>query len=231
MAFFFIVNLISCGPGDDSGKKGRINLFTGAKGEIRLLTLDPGHFHAALVQKNMYDQINSEVFVYAPEGNDVNEHVKRILGYNARAENPTKWFEKVYRGADYLEKMISEKRGNVVVLSGNNRIKSDYILKSVNAGLNVLADKPMVITNEQFPILEEAFKKAKEKGVLLYDIMTERFSVTTMLQRELSMIPEIFGTLKPGSADNPGIEMISVHYFYKNAFILSICKQYISNPL
>ena len=27
------------------------NKFTGAKGEVRLMTLDPGHFHAALVQK------------------------------------------------------------------------------------------------------------------------------------------------------------------------------------
>ena len=191
-------------------------LFTGAKGEVKLITLDPGHFHAALVQKNMYDQISPDVFVYAPEGNDVNEHLKRIEGYNKRAENQTAWKEKVYKGDDYLEKMLSEKRGNVVVVSGNNRIKSDYIKKSVEAGLNVLADKPMVITADQFPKLEEAFKIAKEKGVLLYDIMTERFSVTSVLQRELSMIPEIFGTLEPGTAEKPAVEMVSVHYFYKS---------------
>jgi len=32
--------------------------FTGAKGEVRLMTLDPGHFHAGLVQKTMYDQVS-----------------------------------------------------------------------------------------------------------------------------------------------------------------------------
>ena len=191
-------------------------MFTGAKGEVKLITLDPGHFHAALVQKNRYDQISPDVYVYAPEGNDVNEHLKRIEGYNKRVDNPTAWNEKVYKGDDYLEKMISEKRGNVVVVSGNNRIKSDYIKKSVEAGLNVLADKPMVITADQFPKLEEAFRIAKEKGVLLYDIMTERFSVTTVLQRELSMIPEVFGTLEPGTVEKPAVEMVSVHYFYKS---------------
>ena len=30
-------------------------MFTGAKGEVKLITLDPGHFHAALVQKKMYE--------------------------------------------------------------------------------------------------------------------------------------------------------------------------------
>ena len=104
----------------------------------------------------------------------------------------------------------------MVVVSGNNRFKADYIKKSVEAGFNVLADKPMVITPEQFPLLEEAFRKAQENRVLLYDIMTERFSITTILQRELAMIPEIFGKLEPGTADQPAIEMISVHYFYKN---------------
>ncbi|MEI7524751.1 MAG: putative oxidoreductase C-terminal domain-containing protein [Mariniphaga sp.] len=218
MSFIFIVLLNSCGENGKSTKKEALgpDKFTGAKGEVKLITLDPGHFHAALVQKNMYDQINPEVFVYSPGGNDVEEHVKRILGYNSRPENPTVWFEKVYKGKDYLEKMLSEKRGNVVVVSGNNRIKTDYLKKSVEAGFNVLADKPMVITAEQFPLLEEAFEIAQKKGVLLYDIMTERFSVTTQLQRELSMVPGIFGNLSTGTAEKPAVEMVSVHYFYKN---------------
>jgi predicted dehydrogenase len=211
------VVLSSCGEGKTTKKEElKPASFSGAKGEVKIMTLDPGHFHAALVQKNSYDQVSPEVFVYAPEGNDLKEHLKRIDGYNTRSENPTVWTEKVYTGSDYLEKMLSEKPGNVVVVSGNNRIKTDYIKKSLDAGLNVLADKPMVITADKFPILEEAFKVAQEKGVLLYDIMTERFSVTTILQRELSMIPEIFGKLDSGTVDKPAIEKISVHYFYKN---------------
>ena len=55
----------------------------------------------------------------------------------------------------------------LLFLSGNNRKKAEYITKSVNAGLNVLADKPMIIDPEDFPILEAAFTTAKEKGILL----------------------------------------------------------------
>src|SRR5688572_1615242 len=79
----------------------------------RLITLDPGHFHAALVQKQMYPQLDSTVHVYAPEGQDVKWHLDRVKAYNERAENPTHWNEVVYTGADYFEKMIAEKAGDV----------------------------------------------------------------------------------------------------------------------
>jgi hypothetical protein len=190
-----VVALSSCGGGKPVKKEDvKPARFTGAKGEVKIMTLDPGHFHAALVQKNMYNQVSPEVFVYAPDGNDLKEHMKRVDGYNSRAVDPTAWVEKVYTG----------------------RIKTDYIRKSVDSGLNVLADKPMVINADQFTILEKTFIVAQEKGVLLYDIMTERFSVTTILQRELSMIPEIFGKLDPGTVDKPAVEKISVHHFYKS---------------
>ncbi|MCD6354027.1 MAG: Gfo/Idh/MocA family oxidoreductase, partial [Prolixibacteraceae bacterium] len=169
----------------------------------------------ALVQKVMYDQVDPVVYVYAPKGSDVQDHLKRIEGYNTRADNPTHWEEKVYTGSDFLEKMLTEKPGNVMVVSGNNAKKTEYILKTVEAGINVLADKPMVISPEEFPRLEQAFKVAEEKGVLLYDIMTERYEVTTILQRELSKIPEVFGELKKGTAGNPAITKESVHHFFK----------------
>ena len=49
------------------------NNFTGTAGEVKLLTLDPGHFHAALVQKTMYEQVSPVVHVYAPQGSDVQD--------------------------------------------------------------------------------------------------------------------------------------------------------------
>ena len=38
---------------------------------VHLITLDPGHFHAALVQKFMYANVDPEVHVYAPDGDDL----------------------------------------------------------------------------------------------------------------------------------------------------------------
>ena len=43
--------------------------------QVKLMTVDPGHFHAALVQKTMYPQVSPDVHVYAPEGPDVTQHL------------------------------------------------------------------------------------------------------------------------------------------------------------
>lgn len=205
----------SCGSGDSKQKSDKNGNPVEKTYPVNLITVDPGHFHAALVQKIMYDQVSPIVHLYAPEGPDYLQHLSRISSYNKRGINPTNWNEIVYTGPDFFDRMLADKAGNVVVLSGNNRKKVEYISKSVNAGLNVLADKPMIIDAEDFPILEAAFKTAKEKGILLYDIMTERFEVTTVLQKLLSQNTEIFGNLMTGSRENPAVTKISVHHFSK----------------
>jgi predicted dehydrogenase len=183
---------------------------------VRLMTLDPGHFHAALVQKTRVDRAASTVYVYAPQGQDLQDHLKRIEGFNTRATDPTAWIEKVYAGPDFLERMLQERPGNVVVISGNNSRKTEYILRSVQAGIHVLADKPMVISAAQFPQLVEAFRVAEAKGVLLYDIMTERYEITTILQRELARRPGVFGEIEKGTHDDPAVVQESVHAFIKS---------------
>lgn len=189
--------------------------FTGAPNEVKFMTLDPGHFHAALVQKNSYLTVDSVVHVYAPAGEDVQQHLARVEQYNTRDENPTHWRAEVYTGPDFMDKMIEEQPGNVVVMSGNNAKKTEYIRAAVAEGLNVLADKPMAIEPSDYPLLKEALRMADEQGVLLYDIMTERYEITTRLQRALSQVPELFGELEPGSVAEPAISKESVHHFFK----------------
>jgi len=163
----------------------------------------------------MYDQVSPTVHLYAPEGPDHLQHIDRINSYNNRADNPTNWNTIIYTGDDFFEKMLEEKAGNVVVLSGNNRKKAEYISRSVNAGLNVLADKPVIISPDDFTALEEAFRVAEGKGILLYDIMTERYEITTILQKLLSQKEEIFGQLSAGTKEDPAIVKESVHHFSK----------------
>jgi len=184
--------------------------------KVQLITLDPGHFHAALVQKYSYNNISPEVYVYAPGGKELDAHLALIDGYNNRADNPTLWKEKVYTGDDYLKKMMSERKGNVVVLAGNNKQKTIYINKAINAGFNVLSDKPMAISKAGFNLLEKTFAFAKTNGLLLYDIMTERSQATNELQKELSLMPGVFGKLQNGTIDDPAVIKESVHHFYKN---------------
>jgi predicted dehydrogenase len=204
--------LSSCtGP----NKKDGAAMFTPVEGAVKMMNLDPGHFHAALVQKSMYESVDPEVHVYAPGGAEVENYLKRIEAYNSRDESPTSWKEQVYTGDDFLEKMLADHPGNVMVVSGNNAKKTEYILKSVKNGIHVLADKPMVISPDKFPMLEEAFSTAEKKGVLLYDIMTERHEITTMLQKEFSQIPELYGEQQVGSPNLPAITKESVHHFSK----------------
>lgn len=208
--FVFVIAMAAMAACNESPKESKEDTTM-----VKLITLDPGHFHAALVQKTMYKDVDSLVYVYAPEGSDLQLHLGRITAFNIRKDNPTHWNKNVYTGKDYFEQMLAEKKGNTVVLAGNNRKKTEYILRSLEGGFNVLADKPMVINTESFDMLKKAFETAKQKNLLLYDIMTERFEITTILQRELSIIPEIFGTLQKGTADDPAVVMESGHCFYK----------------
>ena len=201
---------LSCSKKETAGK-----VFTGAKGEVKLMTLDPGHFHAALVQKTMYEQVSPIVHVYAPKGPDVEDHQKRIEGFNTRAEEPTSWEQRVYTGDDFLERMVKDRPGNVVVISGNNKKKAEYIKACVAAGLNVLADKPMCIDGKGYRLLQEAFALAEKKEVVLYDIMTERSEITTILQKGLVHNKDVFGELKKGTVDDPSVVKQSVHHFFK----------------
>ena len=58
---------------------------------VRLITLDPGHFHAALIQKEMYPGVSEVVQVFAPVGTDLVAHLNRVAQFNERAERPTRW--------------------------------------------------------------------------------------------------------------------------------------------
>jgi len=183
--------------------------------KIQWITIDPGHFHAALVQKTMYPEIDPKVPIYAPKSSDLDLHLKRIEAYNLREINPTSWELKTYAGSDFFETFLKNEKEGVVMLSGNNQKKTDYILNAVKNGFHVYADKPMVIIPEAFKKLEAAFEIAKENQLLIYDIMTERSEITTVLQKELSKMERVFGSLIKGTKDTPAILKSSTHHFSK----------------
>ncbi|SHN15571.1 Oxidoreductase family, NAD-binding Rossmann fold [Cyclobacterium lianum] len=215
LAASILLLAVSCSNEKEMEEEDVKTTFTGEKNEIKLLTLDPGHFHAHLVKKSMYEQVDPKVHVYAPDGPELQAYLQAIENYNTRPEDPTSWELEVYKGEDFLQRMLEEKRGNVMVTAGNNREKTANIKATVEAGLHVLADKPMAIDVAGFEMLKEAFDLAKKNDVLLFDIMTERFEISTILQREFSRIPEVFGELVQGSLEDPAITKESVHHFYK----------------
>jgi hypothetical protein len=102
-----VAQLAGCSP---SEKKSAEQTMGPTRKPVQVITLDPGHFHAALVQKTMFAQVDSVVHVYAPEGADVQDHLKRIGGYNGRPDNPTRWHEEVYTGPTSSQRWSNRRR-------------------------------------------------------------------------------------------------------------------------
>jgi predicted dehydrogenase len=183
--------------------------------DIKLITLDPAHFHAALVQKEMLPGVAARAAVYAALGPDLLEHLRRIERFNARPDRPTNWELEVHCTPQPVERMCSERPGNAVVLAGRNRGKIGKIAASLGAGLNVLADKPWIIGAADLPALKAALDAAAGKGLIAYDLMTERYEITSILQKELVNDAAVFGEVLPGSDGEPGVFMESVHHILK----------------
>lgn len=186
-----------------------------AAGQWRIVTLDPGHFHAALIQKEALPDLAPQAYVYAPLGPDLPAHLNRIAGFNARKDKPTHWTTRIYAGADYWERLLAEKPGDLVVLSGRNKGKIGRIDQLARLGLHVLGDKPWIIEPEDLPKLEAALAHAKQKKVAVFDGMTQRYEISCILQKELVNAPGVYGSQLPGTLAEPGVYMESVHFLLK----------------
>lgn len=203
--------MFSC---DDASERETVE-FIGAENEVQLINLNPGHFHAGLIHLHNYPQVDPTVYVYAPDGSELESYLNMVNQFNNRSENPTNWQPEVYRGDDYLSRMLLEQPGNVMVVAGNNARKIEYINEAITNGINVLSDKPMIIHPDQFSTLVNTLEYADEHGLVVNDMMTERHEITSILQKELSQIEDLFGELVPGSPDEPAIVKHSVHFLYK----------------
>jgi hypothetical protein len=157
--------------------------------DVSLIVADPGHFHAALVQKEMYPNLSPEVHVYAPLGPDLADYLTRIARFNTRKEQPTHWKLEVHAGPDFLERMCRERLGTIAIFSGRNRGKVRRIQAAIDAGINVLADKPVIIRRDELPVLEAALDAAEELCVrwCLRFKLSLRDPVEMMAERGLSM--------------------------------------------
>ena len=96
--------------------------------QVRLMTLDPGHFHAALVQKEMYPGVASRGATCTPRSGRTCSSTWRGSGLQPpRPRSRPRWEWRSTPAPDYFERMLRENPGNVVVLSGRNRGKIDRI--------------------------------------------------------------------------------------------------------
>ena len=185
-------------------------------GVHRFVVIDPGHFHASLVFKRSgYDGISHDVGIYAPVGDDFIDHMNRVIPFNTRKDDPADWRYRIYLGPDFRDAVFRERFGDIAILSGKNDVKIDNIKACIDSGFNVLADKPWVIEPSKFSLLETVLTEAEQKGLVAYDIMTERFEITSILQRLVVNYEPVFGAMTNGSPDDPAVEKSSVHHLSK----------------
>ncbi len=182
-----------------------------AGGKHTLVILNPGHFHAALTLRAPLPGIEQDIHVFAEDGPDVDNFVSLVHAFNDRALDPTRWTLCVYRGADYLEKLLARRPGEVVIVAGRNDEKLPLIHLLHAQGFSVLADKPWLIDSAQLGLVKEVLAAAP----LAMDIMTERHEIANRLQKALMRDPAVFGELRRDDGQ-PVIAIRSVHHLCKN---------------
>jgi predicted dehydrogenase len=182
---------------------------------IRLIVVDPGHFHAALVQKEMYPTLSPRVRVYAPLGPDLIDYLTRIARFNQRASEPTGWEIELRASPDFLDRICGEPPGSIAIFSGRNGGKIERIAAAVEAGMHVLADKPVIIRREDLALLAASLDAAEARRLIVADMMTGRSNTLARLLCALRADPELFGEPVAGTADEPGVVLSGTHYLSK----------------
>lgn len=183
--------------------------------DLALITLDPAHFHAALVHREASPGVSRRVHVYAPLGLDLVAHLARLNRYNSRPHRPTAWEIEVHAGPDPLGRLLRERPGDAVILAGHNRTKLVTIQALLDAGLHVLADKPWILRHEDLPALRAALDTARARRLVLCDILPERHSTAFHVLHHLVHDPDIFGGFDPGAPDRPTLLIDSDHSLLK----------------
>lgn len=174
-----------------------------------IMIINPGHFHAGLVLREMHPNISPDVYIYSEAGPDLDNYLKLVKSFNTRENNPTSWNFHIYTGKDYLEKAVSEKKGDIAVLAGRNDRKIYDIKALHDAGIKVLSDKPLTIDSRGVATLDEILSG----GEVLMDIMTERHEATSRIQKKLVENDQVFGGF--AKQDEPVIFKESVHHLAK----------------
>lgn len=180
----------------------------GVTEEKTMTVIDPGHYHASLIQKNNLKGVSQVVKVYAPAGMELDSYLATVDSFNSREESPTSWKEELHVSEHFLDSLPPASKGDFVVLAGKNRNKSAYIKKAIECGYSVLSDKPMAISSHDYEELAYAYDLAESKGLAICDLMTERYDVLNAILRRVISDRDFFGKIE-------NVSVSSVHHFYK----------------
>lgn len=174
-----------------------------------LLFLDPGHFHAALTLRALQPRAADEIIVYAPrQSAELGDFLALVERFNRRPEEPTRWRPAVVTADEPLERLVHERRGDVVVLAGRNGGKAHTMRRLHDAGFHVLADKPWLVEPDDL----EPVRASLAGWPISAEMMTGRLDLAAGAVKRLVATRAIFGAFRD---DGPAIEQESVHHLEK----------------
>jgi len=173
-----------------------------------LLFLDPGHFHAALTLRAPQPRAADEIVVYARESPELRDFLALVDRFNRRALEPTRWRPVLVIADEPLERLVHERRGDVVVLAGRNGGKAHTMRRLHDAGFHVLADKPWLVEPDDL----EPVRASLAGWPIAAEMMTGRRDLAAGVVKRLVATAEVFGAFRD---DGPAIEQESVHYLEK----------------
>ena len=176
-----------------------------------LAFVDPGHFHAALTLGERHPRVRDEIFIYAQQGQELDDFLTLVEAFNRRADQPTSWRPVLRTGDLSLERLIAERPGDVVILAGKNHRKMAMVRRLHDAGFHVLADKPWLAGADGL----EDLRHTLAGGPLAMEMMTGRYDVTSILTERLVSESEVFGGFDAEAAGPPAIQISSVHHLEK----------------
>ena len=182
-----------------------------ARRELRLVTLDPATFTPrSFIPAPPFRDFSRDAYIYSPVTCDGANFWASVSNLVSRSKDPAFWRFHTYNGTDFLERMLAEKRGDVVMLSGRKRPNS----RTHRQEHRSRDERPRGQARD-LPRLEKILADAERRNLAAYDCMTQRFDIAYQLQRELVNDHEIFGGRQPGTADHPAVEMTSSHFLLK----------------
>ena len=184
--------------------------------DLRLVTVDPAHFHASQLHSGPLPGFSRDAYVYAPIGSDIAGYWLSVAGWTAQSIQPDFWRFHSYTGSDYMARFEADRPGDVHMLSGPNRRKIEYLEAGIALKMHALVDKPWIIEASDFDRLRSVYDKAEANHLVIYDCMSQRFDIGYQLERELVMDPAIFGQVQPGTPEQPAARLASSHFLLKS---------------
>jgi predicted dehydrogenase len=191
---------------------------------VRLMTLDPSHFHAALLTQRRVEGVHPRVYVYSDFSKELLTYLEWMQLGHSRIPHGQGWEMDVRASDRWRARALQEQPGNTVVITGANRSKIDLMLDSVRAGLHVIADKGWIVDQADFPMLETLIHEAELREVLLWEMMPLRHKIAHKLLREILYLPEIFGDILSGTVEDPALTIDSTQFLQKSPIGLPVIR-------